>query len=125
MNTANIVRNFVLTKHVSMIFRTIFAGEPSNFCRTISMQPMSIINLEVHQCALFFIAIGEYPSLALLYGKNNKGKILSQDAVCSFFTKDIDNTLNVYRDDTGWHMFNRRNDILTITYRTFSIKSPW
>ena len=27
MNTANIVRNFVLTKHVGMIFRTIFAGE--------------------------------------------------------------------------------------------------
>ena len=27
MNTANIVRNFVLTKHISMIFRTIAGGK--------------------------------------------------------------------------------------------------
>ena len=101
------------------------AGEPANFCKTIMIQPKGIIDFEVHQCALFFIAVGNYPSLALLYGNDNKGKILSQDLVSFFFNKDNENTLNIYRDESGWHMLNNRNDSLAITYRIIAIEMSW
>ena len=108
-----------------MIFRTIFAGGLSS--TTINLEANQIYDFKTYSGALFLISQSGYVSMAVLSSdETSKGTELTPaNSSVKFFKKDTRNVINIYSDETGWHIQNANDSRRTIVIRIVEIKSIW
>ena len=95
------------------------AGESAGNSVSINLQPGQVHNFRTYNGAILLISQSNYISVASLNaGSSNRGcELTTQNNNVEFFKKDTPNKINVYADETGWHIQNTFDSKRSVIYR--------
>ena len=95
------------------------AGESAGNSVSINLQPGQVHNFRTYNGAILLISQSNYISVASLNGESsNRGcELTTQNNNVEFFKKDTPNKINVYADETGWHIQNTFDSKRSVIYR--------
>ena len=95
------------------------AGESAGNSVSINLQPGQVHNFRTYNGAILLISQSNYISVASLNGESsNRGcELTTQNNNVEFFKKDTPNKINVYADETGWHIQNTFDSNRYVIYR--------
>ena len=95
------------------------AGESVGNSVSINLQPGQVHNFRTYNGAILLISQSNYISVASLNGESsNRGcELTTQNNNVEFFKKDTPNKINVYADETGWHIQNTFDSNRYVIYR--------
>ena len=81
----------------------------------------------MYQGGLFIVSQSNAICIASLSVPSlNRGQELTnKNPNISFFAKDNPSTINIYGDETGWHIQNTCDSKRTIVYRIISLATPY
>ena len=110
-----------------MISSRTYVGAGGLSSTTINLEANQIYDFKTYSGALFLISQSGYVSMAVLSSdETSKGTELTPaNSSIKFFKKDTRYMINIYSDETGWHIQNANDSRRTIVLRIVEIKSIW
>ena len=100
------------------------AGESGVNSVSVNLKSGDVHDFNTYNGAILILSQSNNISVASLCGGNlNRGsELTAKNSNVTFFQKDKANQINVYADETGWHIQNSFDSKRSIIYRIIATK---